>query len=756
MADNLIGSSIPRVDAAGKLRGRTRFPADESLPGMLWAAVLKSPVASARLLNLDISTAGKVPGVVKILTAADIPGENGQGVLFPDMPVLVTDRIRSVNDNLALVVGVTPEVCAEAVARLIPEYEELPAVFDPREALKPNAPLVHANSNLLYHLPIRKGNPDEGLARSAVVVEDTYTTQMVDHAFLQPEAALAYLDHRGHLVVKVATQYPHWDRSEIARALNWPQNKIQVVGLPVGGAFGGREDMTLQNLVALAAVKTLRPVKMVLNRRESFLTHSKRHPMYLKYKTGADSRGRLLALEAEIVGDTGAYASWAPNILRKAAVHATGPYVVENVRVDAYAVYTNNPFAGAMRGFGAAQPPVAVESQMDRLAEALGMDPLEIRRLNAFEEGSVTATGQVLYAGVGLKETMDQAARSFHWFDRSRSKGGRGAKKRGRGMACIFYGIGYGNGFPDVSSATVEIHDDGTATIRSGAVDCGQGSNTVLVQIAARELGLEPERVTLITADTDTTPDAGTTAATRQTYASGNAVRLAAQDAMRDLLEFARRELGLNTVGGLELQDGRVIVKGYPQKYLDLKELVPRARLSGVRLLGEGTFTSHSTAVDPETGQGAPYWPYAFGTQMAEVEVDTATGQIEVLEVVAAHDVGRAVNKKGVENQICGGVVQGLGYAILEEVQLSRGKITNPSFSRYLIPTAMDIPEIKALVVEAAEPSGPYGAKGVGEPAMLPTAAAILNAVYDATGVRFTSLPLTPEKVLSTLGSRAL
>lgn len=327
-------------------------------------------------------------------------------------------------------------------------------------------------------------------------------------------------------------------------------------------------------------------------------------------------------------------------------------------------------------------------------------------------------------------------------------------KKRGTGMACIFYGIGYGNGFPDVSTAFVEVHDDGTATVRTGAVDCGQGSSTVFAQIAAQVLGVSVQDVTVVSADTDTTPDAGTTAATRQTYNSGNAVRLAALEARSKLFQYAALELGVNTELGLTARDGRIFVKGYPAKSVPIKDLAAKARLKGYRLVGEGTFTAHSTQLDPENGQGAPYWPYAFGTQIVEVEVDTNTGKVDVLRVVAAHDVGKAINRKGVEGQIAGGVVQGMGYALLEEVGLDRGRIKNASLSSYLVPTMMDAPQIEPIIVEEPEPSGPFGAKGVGEPALLPTAPAILNAIYDAVGVRITSLPATPEKILAALKAK--
>ncbi|MDK2894763.1 MAG: nicotinate dehydrogenase large molybdopterin subunit [Moorella sp. (in: firmicutes)] len=412
----VVGTSPPRVDARAKVTGQAIYPADLNFPGMIYGQAVRSPYAHARIVNIDTSDALQVPGVLCVLTARDIPGHNGQGVVYQDMPVLARDEVRSVNDVVALVGATTPAAARAGAAKVKITYEELPALFDPIEAMQPGAPRVHPDrENIIYHLPIRKGNIEAGFAAADVIVENTYRTQLLDHAFLQPEAAVARVDERGHLVIYVATQYVHWDRVEVARVLGWNQDRIRIVAPAVGGAFGGREDMTLQTLVALLAVHTRRPAKMVLTREESFLAHSKRHPMIMRYKTGATRDGKLTALEAEIIGDSGAYSSWAPNVLRKAAIHATGPYVVPHVKIDAYAVYTNNPFTGAMRGFGATQPPLAYESQMDELASRLGIHPFTIRWLNAFRQGDVTATGQVLESSVGLTETMQQAARAAGW-----------------------------------------------------------------------------------------------------------------------------------------------------------------------------------------------------------------------------------------------------------------------------------------------------------------------------------------------------
>ncbi len=410
---SVIGSRVVREDAWGKVFGQAQYPADLNLPGQIYGVVLRSPHSHARILSMDVRKARELPGVAAVLTAADVP-RNSHGVLYRDQPVLVAEHIRMVGDPLLAVGAESLELAREAAGLVEIEYEPLPALFDTEEAMRPGAsplhPEVHGLSNVFYHLPVVKGDLNKGWEIADVVVERDYSTQMVDHAFLQPEAVLAHVDARGNLVIQVSTQYPHYDRGEIAHALGIKVSRVQVKTLSIGGSFGGREDISLQLIAAMLAYKTLRPVKMENSREESFYSHCKRHPMSMHYKTGATRQGKLVALEARIVGDAGAYASWSPNILRKAAIHATGPYEIPHLRVDSYAVFTNNPWTGAMRGFGAAQPVLAYESQMDILAQELGLSPLEIRLRNIFRTGSVTATGQLLSGSVGLEECLQKVA----------------------------------------------------------------------------------------------------------------------------------------------------------------------------------------------------------------------------------------------------------------------------------------------------------------------------------------------------------
>lgn len=415
MTTEIVGRPARRVDGIAKVTGQARYPADIYLPGMLHGRTMRSRYPYARILSVDTGLAARVPGVRAVLTGKDVPGENNHGVLFQDQPVLADRMVRSAADPIAVVAAESREAAAEAVELIEVEYEELTPVFDPVAAMQPGAPQLYESwpGNVLHHQRIRKGNVEEGFARSEVIVENTYTTQMAEHLFLQPEAAVAQVDERGHVVIRVATQYPHYDRTAVARILGVSVNRVQIAATAIGGAFGAREDLTLQGHAALLAWKTRRPVKMVYSREESVLAHCKRHPMIMKYKTGATRDGKLMALEATIIGNTGAYASWGINILRKAAVHATGPYEIPNVAVDAYAVFTNAPFAGAMRGFGAPQPAVAYEGQMDEIAAALGIHPFTIRMRNALQVGSATGTGQILESSVGLKETLRRAAEAF-------------------------------------------------------------------------------------------------------------------------------------------------------------------------------------------------------------------------------------------------------------------------------------------------------------------------------------------------------
>ncbi len=745
--------SIPKNEkdkkALDKILGTARYVDDLRMEGMLYLKVLRSPVPHAELLKVDPSPALKIPQVAGVLTAGDVP-QNRIGIPIKDRPLLAEGKLRLLGEAIALVGAETPEAAEEAKRSIRIEYRELEAVLDPERAMRPDSPLVHEKSNILAHPRIQKGNIEEGFAASDVIIENTFRTPWVLHAYMEKESGLAFIDESGRITLFASTQYAHENQREIAHALGLAPDRVRVIQKMTGGGFGGKIDSYFQCLVALGAYRFRRPVKLTYSRPESFLASFKRHPLRIRYKTGARKDGKILAVEAEIICDTGAYASLGPGVANRAAIHATGPYEIPNVKIESYCVYTNNPICGAMRGFGVPQVALAHESQMDLLAEKLGLSPFEVRRVNYLKKNSVTATGQVLKASVGIGETLREIERYLAARDREEKKEG-GRYLKGRGLASIFHGIGM-TGLPNPSEARVEIRPDSSIWVLTGAADLGQGSDTALTQIAAQELGVPYEAFHTLSGDSAETPDSGVTAADRQTYASGNSVRLAAADARRKLLETAAALLEANAAD-LAIKEDRVFVKGSPGRYITLGQAASAKRGEGGPkcIAGEGRFEPPTTKLDPENGQGIPYATYAFGTQMAEVEVDIATGEVRVKRIVAAHDLGKKINPQNIEGQIEGGVVMGVGYALTENYIPGE----TLSFGNYQIPTAEDLPQIITLLVEDPEPTGPFGAKGVGEPSINPTAAAIANAVSQAIGVRITELHITAERVLRAIREKS-
>ncbi len=747
-----VGRRVKRLDALKKVTGKAIFAEDLRFEGMLHAQVLRSPLPHARIKSIDISEAVKLSGVSAVLTAKDVPGENRIGILggpFRDQPVLCEDKVRFVGDPIALVAAETKEIAEEAVKLIKVEYEELPPVFDAVEAMKEDAPKVHQGSNIKAHRKIRKGNVEEGFRNSDIIVEGTYSTPFYAHAYLEPEAGIAKMDEEGNLIIWACTQFPSNVREEVARVLDLPLSKVRVIQTTTGGGFGGKLDISVHCHIALLAFKTGKPVRLVWSREESTTAATKRHPFLIRYKTGATKEGRLLAAKVEIIGNTGAYSSYGPAVLTRAAVHATGPYNVPHVEVDAFMVYTNNPVAGAMRGFGTPQVAIAHETQIEKVAEALGMDPIEVRLRNAFEVGSITPTGQVLEHSVGLKKALIEAQNLAAEWRREIQLGENLSKKKGIGIGVMWYGIG-NTGHPNPSGAFVELLDDGSALVLTSAAEIGQGMDTVLAQIAAEELGIDDiTKIKVYSGDT-AFPLARGTSASGQTYITGNAVRLAAREAREPLLEQIAKVWGVNKEE-LCLAEGEIRARGSDRK-ISLAEAVQMCRGLGILTLGHGWFNPRTTPLTPETGQGDAYATYSFATHLAEVEVDVETGEVQVTRFAAFNDVGRAINPVGVEGQIEGGISMGLGHALMEELVVEKGVIQNPDLAQYLIPTSLDMPEeILAEIIEEAEPSGPFGAKGVGEPALVPTAPAILNAIYDAVGVRITELPATSERVFQAL-----
>jgi CO/xanthine dehydrogenase Mo-binding subunit len=734
-----IGIEIPRVDVLEKVLGRAKYGADLSTEESLYLKVIRSTRPHAKIIGIETEEALNIEGVKRIFTARDIPGKNLIGVITKDQPVLVPDRVRCIGDPVALVAAETIEATEEAGKKVRVFYEDLPCVNSPEEALKLDAPLIHKDGNQLIEFNVIKGDVQKGFKEADLIIEESYETSWVDHAYLEPDAGISFIDEEGRVTIVCPTQNVHYDQREVAAFLSLPLEKVRIIQSATGGGFGGRLDITVQCLLALATFHLRRQAKIIYSREEVFQVISKRHPLKIKYKSGAKKDGRLTAIEVEIIGDTGAYASYGATVGIRSAVHATGPYLAPNVKVRSRMAYTNNPWSGAMRGFGVPQMAFAHESQMDLLAKALGMDPIEVRLKNALTIGSETATGQTLMSSVGIEQTLRKVKEWREQNQLTEVDSGRPYIKKGIGIGSMWYGIG-NTGVANPSTAQIEVDPNGEIRLLTGVADIGQGSDTALLQIASESLGISLHEIRLIRADTALTTDAGATSASRQTYVSGNAIL----DAIKQLKQKAIREAG--QLLGLDEKDlfyeeGEVKVRTCLTTSLPVREV---ARRIGKPLKGEGSFDPETTRLDSKTGQGSPYATYAFATHLAEVEVDTETGKVRVSRVIACHDVGRAIHPKNVIGQIIGGVTMGLGFALMEEYIPEE----TVSFVNYLIPTSKDVPEVIPILVEENEPSGPFGAKGVGEPALIPCAPAILNAIADAIGERITHLPANLERVL--------
>ncbi|NTU79215.1 MAG: xanthine dehydrogenase family protein [Chloroflexales bacterium] len=715
----LIGAPVARHDALDKVTGAARYPGDLVRPGMLHLKVIFAGRPHARIKAIDAAAALAVPGAVAVLTAADVP-HNAYGLVTADQPVLCGEVVRFVGDRVALVAAESREA-AEAAARLVHvDYEDLPALTDHLGALSPGAPLVHAElgSNLVYHCPIRKGDAAAALAAADIVLEGEFSTAWQEHAFLQPEAGVAYRDEQGRIVVESAGQWLHEDRRQIAEVLGLPEEQVVVRYAAIGGAFGGREDLSVQHLLALAAWRLGRPVAIVWERAESILSHHKRHPVSIRCRWGAMRDGRIVAVEATATADGGAYASTSQEVLKCLALFASGCYEVPNLHVDAYAVYTNNVPSGAFRGFGSPQAQFASEVMVTRLAHALGLDPIDLRRINLYREGSVEPTQSVLPPGVSVRACLEACLAELRSWGASEGQGlaekNHPHLRRGVGIACGIKNLGYSFGFAEQATATVELFGEATverAEVRIGAADVGQGTHLILRQIAAERLGLPLARVRIIADDSAEAPNAGSASASRLTIMGGRAVLDAAAAA---LVEWGNEE---------------------------------RPARATVQYQAPAT-----TPLDPVTTAGRPNYAYGYAAQAVEVEVDTGTGLVRVLRIISAHDVGRAVNRQQVEGQIEGALAQALGFTLLEQFQMRAGQVLTPGLSTYLVPTILDTPPaITPVILELADSEGPYGARGVAELPMVPFAPAVAAAIHAATGVWLSDLPFTPERVLAAL-----
>ena len=738
-----IGKDIPRIGAAERLMGAPIFCADLEVEQPLILRALRSTKAHARIVNINVGKALQLEGVAGVFTAEDVAGKNLVGIINKDQPLLVEGKVRFIGDPIALVAAETEEAAEKALGAIEVTFEDLPSIFDPEKALEAGAPAIHEKGNLLFTRRIRKGDVEKVFQECQAVVEKTYQTSCLEHTYLEPDAGAGYVDKDGTFVIYASTQNPHYDHKEVVDLLGMEDEKVRIIQAATGGGFGSKLDLNVQGFIGLALYHLKKPVRYVYSREEAFLATAKRHPLTVMMKTGADKNGKLLAMKARIICDTGAYGSYGIAVTSRSAVHATGPYEIENVEVDALCVYTNNPFCGAMRGFGVPQIAFAHESQMDLLAKELGMDPLEIRRINAFKDGSETATGQTLATSVGIGKCLDAVKPQYESVRKSwKTTESSRFKKRGVGIGAMWYGIG-NTGVQNPSTARIEMDLNGALTLYTGCADIGQGSTTTLTQIVAETLGIEPETIRLVVADTKWTTNAGATSASRQTYISGNAVK-DATDKLADVLLTEAVNVLKVPKSSLMLDNGFVLNSNDSTEKAPFSKLVSRAHKKGIPLTWQGFFDPETVPLDPETGQGVPYATYAFACHLALVTVDIMTGEVSVEKIVAAHDVGKAIYPEGVKGQICGGVAMGVGFALMEEFMPGQTE----SMKDYLIPTCKDMPEVIPIIVESKEPTGPFGAKGVGEPALIPTAPAILNAITDALGERIYTLPANLERVL--------
>ena len=737
-----VGKSIERRGAREAVLGKAMYADDIKMEGVIHLKVVRSTRAHAIIQKIDTSAAEIIPGVIRIFTSKDIKGSNRYGIITKDQEILVERKVRYVGDPIALVAAESELIAVEAAKEVKVEYEDLPPFFTIEEAKGCTTEPIHENGNLLFSRDIIKGDIDKGFAEADIIIEETYTTSMAAHGYLETEAGVGIPDETGTIVIYVSTQNPHYDQRDVAAALGLEPDQIRIVQSTTGAGFGGKLDISVQALIALAVQHLKRPVKLRYAMEETMQAAAKRHAMVVYYKTGAKGDGRITAVEVRFALDTGAYASYGLAVLSRAATHATGPYEIPNVKVHGDVYYTNKIWAGAMRGFGVPQIAFAHEGQMDSLAKALGIDPFQIRMINALKPGASTATGQVLHASVGIGETLKKvkdAKETRERSQRNKDKEVRPWIRRGWGIASFWYGIG-NTGLPNPSTATIGVDEKGTITLYTGVADIGQGSDTVLTQIAAETLQVSDRDLKLIRADTGLTIDAGATSASRQTYISGNAVKSAAEDLIQKLRGEASNKLHVPLP---EIGYERGGFKG-GAKGITLKELAKALHQKGQAVLGEGRFDPPITPLDKVTGQGIPYATYTFGTYYVEVEVDTGTGEVSVNHVIAATDVGKAINPSNVAGQIIGGVAMGIGYALMEEFEPGKTK----SFGDYLYPTSMDVPPVEVIIVEDSEPSGPYGAKGVGEPALIPAAPAIINAMNQALNVKIVDLPAKLERVM--------
>ncbi len=747
-AGRIVGHSVHRPDSVAKVTGSAIYSDDIHFDGMLHARVKRAMIPAGIVESIDISAAQALPGVKAVLTAEDLKAEKVHGLVIKDWPVLVGvgEKVRYVGDAIAIVAAETRDIASEAMRLIQVNITPLPIVNNAVYARTAEAPMIHESGNLLKHIKVRKGDMDLGFEDADVILEHTFHTNPNDHAFLEPECSIARPTEDGRMEIYVGSQIPYADREQVASVLGMEEEQVRIIGQLIGGGFGGKEDIAGQVHAAMLAQKTGQPVKLLFDRQESLIVHPKRHATQIKLKVGAKLDGQLTAVETELYGDTGAYASLGEKVMTRATTHSSGPYEIPNVKADCYAMYTNNPPAGAFRGFGVLQSAFAVETMMDMLAEELNLDRIKLREMNALRVGSTTNTGQFLDESVGLLECIEKVKTALY------EKAGSEPFKpvfdevdpnivRSWGFAVAYKNTGLGGGAPDKAGAEIELLPDGVFEVRTASAELGQGLPTVLQLTAAEELGQGLEQVRVLLSDTDLTPDGGPTTASRQTYVTGNAVRHAAQ-AMRDLLtaELAERydvnPEKISFIEGLAQIDRIQVPLADISKTLRADKIDPKV-----------LYTYWAPETKPLGQGGKMHVAFSFAAQAVQVEVNLLSGEVKVPQLITANDVGFAINPLGLQGQIEGGAIMGIGHALTEDFVITDGQVITDRLARYRIPSIHYTPEITSFIVEHPAKDGPFGGKGVGEIVLIPTIPAITNAVYNAVGVRVDSLPVDQEQI---------
>ncbi|MFE8694952.1 xanthine dehydrogenase family protein molybdopterin-binding subunit [Cytobacillus sp. FJAT-53684] len=749
-AFNWVGKRVKRIDGPEKVTGELKYMTDYHFDNMVWGKVLRAKYPYAKINRINTEKAKLLPGVICVLTHEDIPGFNGFGIEIPDQPVLAADIVRCTGDAVALVAAETQEVAEQALHLIEVDYEPLEVVTDAEQAMNPSAPKLHPNGNIHSHVKIINGDTEKAFKEAEIIVENTFYSPRQMHAFIETEGGWGIMDKDEFITIRCPGQYAHRDRMQIARALAYNPERIRVISSPIGGAFGGKDEITVQIYLALLAMHTNgRPVKIHLSREESVIAGIKRHPFKVQMRTAANKDGTLLANEVRAVADTGAYASLGGAVIALAIEHSCGPYKIPNVNLEGFCVYTNNGISGAFRGFGVNQVCIGIETHLDMIAEKLGMDPIEIRKKNVYHQGEISSIGHVVKTSVGTYKTLETAENCDLWKNREQYKAevSEPWKKRGVALATSFHGIGMGIGLPDYGAASIELLANGQFLVAVGCEEIGGGNSTAYAQVAAEMLCCDISNIRVVQGDTAKTLDSGTVTASRSTYTGGRAVATAAPHMIK-LLTNAAADILKVPLAEVKIQQGYLSAN---EKIVTYQAIYDHLYLHHKKTRVEGHFLLPKEKGEIKGSGGAPHHLYGYLTHVVMVEVDTLTGETDVLRVVSIPDAGKVINPQGLEGQAEGGAVMGIGYTLYEDVVIEDGYHKTRNFTDYIIPTIRETPFIETFPVEDEEQSGPFGAKGIGEVVMIPIIPAIMSAIYDATSARIFQLPATPERIFNAL-----